>query len=165
MSETKSERHVRQWTRHLMADLREHRTEAASTLLAELVGLDGPNRWLLRPVLTELIRATAALIETAAPVPPNLVDCTLLINTADGRRVTIDDLDPPVRATMRAVLALLHHNPADAELQLDLIAESTDTAGTADAVLHAMLWTQSAVSACEQDGIPVPAWLATEPAA
>jgi hypothetical protein len=148
-----------------MADLRERRTDAASALLAELVGLDSPNRWLLRPVLSELTGATAALIEAAAPIPPNLADCTLLINTADGRRVTIDDLDPPVRATMRAVLARLHHNPADADLQLDLVADSTDAPGTADAVLHAMLWTQSAVSACEQSDIPVPGWLATEPAA
>ncbi|WP_163505913.1 hypothetical protein [Fodinicola acaciae] len=162
MSETKTERHVRQWTRHLMADLRECRTDAASALIAELVGPDGPNHWLLRPVLAELTRCTAALIEAAAPYPPNLVDCTLLINTADGRRVTIDDLDPPVRATMRAILALLHHNDADAELQLDLVADSTDAAGTADAILHAILWTQSAVTACEQSDLPVPAWLATE---
>jgi hypothetical protein len=65
-------------------------------------------------LLTELTRATAEMTAAQSLAPLNKVAYRLSISTLDGVPVVIDQLDPPVRAVLRAVLAQLHHDPTDA---------------------------------------------------
>jgi len=76
----------------------------------------------------------------------------------DGTKVEIDELEPPVRATMRALLAQVNGHPEDAADQLDLAVAGTERA-TAEAVVLALRWTVNAVESCAESGVPLPDWL------
>lgn len=84
----------------------------------------------VREIVAELINvATAAVRDSAGPLRDRAA-FAIDLRDDDDDRVTIDDLDPPVRATIRAMLADLNDCPEDAAIQLDLaVYEVGRTAG------------------------------------
>lgn len=76
----------------------------------------------------------------------------------DGSEVDIDALDPPVRATIRALLAHVNGYPEDAADQIAL-AVAGGVRGTAEAVVLALRWAVNAVESCTESGVPLPEWL------
>jgi hypothetical protein len=78
----------------------------------------------------------------------------------DGEEVSIDDIVPPIRAGIRALLADVNGDRETAEFQLDLAFRTSDpmTAGTV--ALHSLLWASDLVEQCEREHIRVPSWLA-----
>jgi hypothetical protein len=72
--------------------------------------------------------------------------------------VEIDELDPPVRATIRALLAAVNEHPEDAADQIAL-AVAGGLQATAEVVVLALRWTVNAVESCAETGVPLPDWL------
>lgn len=134
----------------------EHRAVAGS--LGLLTYADDQHHERLRHILGALIEATAAMtLDRAGPVGP---DAAFIIDLRcpDQSIVDIDDLDPPVRAVVRALLAEINMHPEDAADQLSL-AVAGDTCATVDAVVLALLWTVNALQWCEDNDVPAPDWL------
>lgn len=84
----------------------------------------------VREIVAELINvATNAVRDTAGPLRHRAA-FAIDLRDDDNDRVGIDDLEPPVRATIRAMLAELNGSPEDASFQLDLaVYEVGRTAG------------------------------------
>ena len=74
----------------------------------------------IRDIVAELINvATTAVRDCAGPMRDRAA-FAIDLRDDDNDRVGIDDLDPPVRATVRAMLADLNDSPEDASFQLEL---------------------------------------------
>jgi hypothetical protein len=94
----------------------------------------------VREVVAELINvATAAVRSTTAQFQNAAFAVDLRDDTND--RVGIDDLDPPVRATIRAMLAELNNSPDDASFQLDLAVRGVDRRTGLETVRRALTMT------------------------
>jgi hypothetical protein len=95
----------------------------------------------VREVVAELINvATAAVRDNAGPFPQQAAFAVDLRDD-DNDRVGIDELDPPVRATIRAMLAELNGSPDDASFQLDLAVRGVDRRTGLDTVRRALTMT------------------------
>lgn len=124
----------------------------------ELLG-DPDQRTRLRAVLRELVSATATMMLNRAEYPLNDHAYLLDLRDAEGVPVRIDDLSPPVRALVRAVLAELNGNPEDAEDQLDLAIHPDERYDPLDVLILALLWTVGSIEWCEEHDAPTPGWL------
>jgi len=101
----------------------------------------GELRPYVREVVAELINvATAAVRNNAGPFPQQAAFAVDLRDD-DNDRVGIDELDPPVRATIRAMLAELNGSPDDASFQLDLAVRGVDRRTGLDTVRRALTMT------------------------
>jgi len=95
----------------------------------------------VREVVAELISvATAAVRGSTQHVMGNAAFAVDLRDDANDR-VGIDELDPPVRATIRAMLAELNGSPDDASFQLDLAVHGIDRRTGIDTVRRALTMT------------------------
>jgi hypothetical protein len=95
----------------------------------------------VRDVVAELIHvATAAVRHSAAGFIGNAAFAVDLRDD-DNDRVGIDELEPPVRATIRAMLAELNGSPDDASFQLDLAVRGVDRRTGLDTVRRALTMT------------------------
>jgi hypothetical protein len=98
----------------------------------------------VREVVAELINvatsAVRASVSRAGPLPGNAAYAVDLRDDADDR-VGIDELEPPVRATIRAMLAELNGSPDDASFQLDLAVRGVDRRTGLDTVRRALTMT------------------------
>jgi len=126
--------------------------------LALLGYADTDERTRLRELLTALIEVTATLLRQHAEPSSELNMFGADLRRPDGSPVDIDELDPPVRATIRALLAQVNGHPEDATVQISL-AVAGDERATADAVVLALRWTVNAVESCAESGVPLPDWL------
>jgi len=98
-------------------------------------------RTYVREVVAELINvATAAVRDNAGPFPHQAAFAVDLRDD-DNDRVGIDELDPPVRATIRAMLAELNGSSDDASFQLDLAVRGVDRRTGLDTVRRALTMT------------------------
>jgi hypothetical protein len=96
----------------------------------------------VREVVAELINVATAAVRHRVDVvlPGNAAFAVDLRDDADDR-VGIDELDPPVRATIRAMLAELNGSPDDASFQLDLAVRGVDRRTGLDTVRRALTMT------------------------
>jgi hypothetical protein len=95
----------------------------------------------VREVVGELINvATAAVRNSAGQFFGNAAFAVDLRDDANDQ-VGIDELDPPVRATIRAMLAELNGAPEDASFQLDLAVRGVDRRTGLDTVRRALTMT------------------------
>jgi len=102
-------------------------------------------RGYVREIVAELINvATTAVRESAGPLRDRAA-FAIDLRDDDNDRVGIDDLEPPVRATIRAMLADLNDSPEDAAFQLDLavrgVGESAGLETGLDTVRRALTMT------------------------
>lgn len=112
----------------------------------------------LRQILSTLIEATASLLLRHAEPSPDSGMFAVDLRRPDGSEVDIDALDPPVRATIRALLAHVNGFPEDGADQIEL-AVAGGVRGTAEAVVLALRWAVNAVESCAESGVPLPDWL------
>lgn len=95
----------------------------------------------VREIVAELINvATAAVRDTAGPLRETAA-FAIDLRDDDNDRVVIDDLEPPVRATIRALLAELNGSPDDASFQLDLAMRGVDHRSGLDTVRRVLTMT------------------------
>jgi hypothetical protein len=110
-------------------------------------------------VVGELIRAAVQMVSVRADAKPAETLFAVDIRDDDDHAVVIDQLDPPLRATVRALLAELNGHPEDAEFQLELALRDIDMEATLEVVVHALLWTIGMLEWCEDEGVDAPDWL------
>jgi hypothetical protein len=137
---------------------RQGQVDAVVGSLSLLGYADPAQRERLRRILGTLIDATSTMLlqhaEPAAETGMFAVDLT----DSDGSTVDIDELEPPVRATIRALLASVNGCPEDAADQVTL-AVAGELRATAEVVVMALRWAVNAVESCAESGVPVPDWL------
>jgi hypothetical protein len=108
----------------------------------------------VREIVAELINvATTAVRDSAGPLRDRAA-FAIDLRDDENDRVGIDDLEPPVRATIRAMLADLNNSPEDAAFQLDLavrgIGTSTGIETGLDTVRRALTMTVGLLHWSEQ---------------
>jgi hypothetical protein len=106
----------------------------------------------VREVVAELINvATAAVRHSTGRIH----DAAFAVDLRDDAndRVGIDELDPPVRATIRAMLAELNGSPDDASFQLDLAVRGVDRRTGLDTVRRALTMTIGLLHWSEQSEV------------
>lgn len=112
----------------------------------------------LRQILGALIEATAAITRARAAARQLSGVFGADLRRADESTVDIDTIDPPVRATIRALLAAVNDAPEDAADQVALAVAGGDRAAV-EVVLLALDWTVNAVESCADCGVSPPNWL------
>lgn len=119
---------------------------------------DPGQRERLKQILATLIETSSSLLLRHAKPDADSGMFAVDLRRPDGSEVDIDALDPPVRATIRALLAHVNGYPEDAADQIAL-AVAGGVRGTAEAVVLALRWAVNAVESCTESGVPLPEWL------
>jgi hypothetical protein len=117
-------------------------------------------RELLRQVLTELLRAAAAMMVCQIGGVGSNAAIVLDLRKVDGSTVDIDQLEPEVRAVVRALLAEINEHPEDTADQVTL-AMAGDPCPLVDGIALVLMWTISAMAWCTDHDEPAPRWLTT----
>jgi hypothetical protein len=150
---------IRARTRALVAMARDGDTaglvDALDRLTAERAE-DGPGP---HQVVGELISAAVQMVSLRAGSMPAHTLFAVDIRDDGDHAVAIDHLDPPLRATIRALLAELNGHQDDARFQLELALRDIDMEATLEVVVHALLWTIGMLEWCEDEGVDAPDWL------
>src|ERR1700716_3943115 len=116
----RSELEVRATVARLVNLARDGEVDAVVCSLSLLSYADPAQRDRLRQILAVLIEATASMLLRHSEPSPDSGMFAVDLCRPDGSIVDIDDLDPPVRATIRALLAAVNEHPEDAADQLEL---------------------------------------------
>ncbi|MET0133066.1 MAG: hypothetical protein ABW215_05685 [Kibdelosporangium sp.] len=110
-------------------------------------------------VVGELISAAVQMVAVRADARPAETLFAVDIRDDEDHEVVIDQLEPPMRATIRALLAELNGHPDEARFQLELALRDIDIEATLEVVVHALLWTIGMLEWCEDEGFDAPDWL------
>ncbi|OLR94316.1 hypothetical protein [Actinokineospora bangkokensis] len=122
--------------------------------------LSGPDhRDRLSAVLRELVEATAGMMLCRADSADAEKAFVLDLRDEEGNPVVVDELDPPVRALVRALLAELNGRPEDTGFQLELALLDDPRFDPVDVLVLALLWTVGSIEWCEEHDAPTPGWL------
>jgi hypothetical protein len=95
----------------------------------------------VREIVAELINVATTAVRDYAGTLQDRAAFAVDLRDDDNDRVGIDDLEPPVRATIRAMLAELNGSPEDASFQLDLAVRGVDQRSGLDTVRRALTMT------------------------
>lgn len=95
----------------------------------------------VRAVVAELIQVAATAVRDNADRQGCDLAFAVDLRDDDNSSVSIDQLAPPIRATIRALLADLNGHPEDAEFQLDLAVRQLDPMTGLDTVRRALTMT------------------------
>ncbi len=95
----------------------------------------------VREVVAELINVATSAVRSSAGALRDKAAFAVDLRDDSNDRVGIDELDPPVRATIRAMLAELNGSPDDASFQLDLAVLGVDRRTGLDTVRRALTMT------------------------
>lgn len=158
MSELGRSRDLRAILANLIALIERGSTRRALECLALIVTTEeAPHDW-LRAALDELVTASADLV--VASCPPDGGDLyELELRDEAQSAVDIDQVDPPLRATMRALLAKVNGQPAATADQIDLVLAGGLPAAV-DCVLTLLRWTGNLRDWCRSRDLATPDWLA-----
>jgi hypothetical protein len=95
----------------------------------------------VREVVAELIQVAATAVRDTAGVRWDDLAFAVDLRDDDNSTVSIDELAPPARATIRALLADLNGHPEDAAFQLDLAVRRLDPLTGLETVRRALTMT------------------------
>lgn len=95
----------------------------------------------VRDVVAELIQVAATAVRHTAGRNRGDLAFAVDLRDDDNNTVSIDELAPPVRATIRALLADLNGHPDDVAFQLDLAVRQLDPLTGLDTVRRALTMT------------------------
>ncbi|SFA90990.1 hypothetical protein SAMN05216266_102136 [Amycolatopsis marina] len=132
-------REVRELAERMLTLARAKDLSTLAVLIGRLVGKYAPQRHLLRPLLLELVGHTVEAIPAQRGTHPREVFVADLSDD-QGAGVEVDEVDPALRAMLRAVLAALNGAPADVVDQVDLVVGDRDPVAKSNAVVHGLLW-------------------------
>ncbi|WP_307849786.1 hypothetical protein [Qaidamihabitans albus] len=136
---------VRSITDRMLSVTRRHDMDMLAELITRLIGRHSPQRHLFEPVLLELValigRALQDRADRAARDENEMFVVDVLDDSDDDcAAVGIDEIQPALRAILRAVLATLNDDGDDARFQVGLVADDPDPLARLDAVVHALRW-------------------------
>lgn len=140
MTHSELRRDVHQLADQLVDLVRRQDYDTLATVVPRVAGRQGADTHLFTPVLLALTTEAARRIRAQAGdvSPDDLFTVGLEIDAEGG--MGVDDLDPPLRASLRAVLAELHDDRQNTLVQLDFITRDDDALGRLDALLHLVSW-------------------------
>lgn len=115
----------------------------------------------LRHILFELVDLTAATVLAKAEAMGVVGMFEADLRRADESTMDIDALTPPVRATLRAFLALVNGHPEDAADQVEFVLRGGGEA-TINAITVTLRWAVTMLDWLRHNNVAAPAWL--EPA-
>lgn len=95
----------------------------------------------VRDVVAELIQVAVTAVRDTTDATRGDIAFAVDLRDEDDVQVSIDDLAPPARATVRALLADLNGNADDAAFQLDLVVRNLDPLAGLDTVRRALTMT------------------------
>ena len=101
---------------------------------------------LLRAVVDELLQVSAAAVHAIAGDPGPDATYMLDLCDADGAPTDIDQVDPPQRAVIRALLARLAGHEDDVSAQLDIALTGTAREDAAEVLSTALMWAMDTLS-------------------
>jgi hypothetical protein len=140
--------------------IREGCYEDTITVLAQLaVAPDTAAGSAARSATELLVRAAADMLCALAERDGRDRSFAVRLTGEDADDVSIDDVDPPVRATIRALLAEANGDRESADIQLDLAFFRPDDAVATTVALQALVWAVGLANTCEEQGVGFPAWL------
>ncbi|AHH98157.1 hypothetical protein GCM10010174_79950 [Kutzneria viridogrisea] len=152
------------WTRSHLRDavclLRAEDPQGAIMALENLyqteedTGLDN-----LRDAANELVSASAQMLRALSEHAGAGGELQMHLGDLEGAPIPVDEVEPPLRATYRSLLAELNEDHESAAIQLDLLFARDEPQETVTALLHLLLWAASLLDDCERGGARVPAWL------
>ena len=134
----------------LVALVRDGELDAVTGSL-NLLSLAGGHR--LRLILNALIDASASMLISKASTMGVRGTFTADIRQNDESMIDIDRVDPPVRATIRALLAAVNGCPQDAAEQVTLAVAGGQRA-TVQVITLAIRWTINAMDCVTDDARP-----------
>jgi hypothetical protein len=139
MTHSELRRDVQQLADQLVDLVRRQDYDTLATTVPRVVGKQGAEAHLFTPVLLALASEAAARIRAATDVhPQDIFTVGLEMDAEHG--LSVDDLDPPLRASLRAVLSELHDDRENTLVQLGFITRDDDSLGRLDALLHLVSW-------------------------
>jgi hypothetical protein len=147
---------ARAGARELVHVAREGDTESVFNVLRRLTegAVDA------QEIVGQLVAATAQMMLLRAGDAPEDVTYAIDLRNDEEFGVPIDELTPPLRATVRALLAELNGHSEEAQFQLELALCRQTVPTTLDVVVHCLLWTIGMLEWCEEQDRPAPEWLA-----
>nr|WP_052478467.1 hypothetical protein [Kibdelosporangium sp. MJ126-NF4]CEL18305.1 hypothetical protein [Kibdelosporangium sp. MJ126-NF4]CTQ97790.1 hypothetical protein [Kibdelosporangium sp. MJ126-NF4] len=150
---------ARAGARELVAVARQGDTAGVFDVLRRLTGDDGIVGSDTRMIVGQLVSASAQMMLMRVGEQAEDVTYAVDLRDDDEFAVPIDELEPPLRATVRALLAELNGRPDEAGFQLDLALYEQTVPTTLDVVVHSLLWTIGLLEWCEAERQTPPAWL------
>jgi hypothetical protein len=116
-------------------------SDGLTSALETVVDQGDELRAYVRDVVAELIQVGATAVRDS--VGPDTADPAFAVDLRDATNesVSIDELEPQARATIRALLADLNGAPDDAEFQLDLAVRQLDPLTGLETVRRALTMT------------------------
>lgn len=105
----------------------------------------------VRAVMAELIRVATTAVRIGIGNPTERTAYTIDLRDGADDQVSIDELDPPSRATIRAMLAELNGSTDDASIQLDLAVQRLDPLTGLETVRRALTMTVGVLSWSQED--------------
>ncbi|ONI82820.1 hypothetical protein ALI144C_17250 [Actinosynnema sp. ALI-1.44] len=150
---------ARAGARELVTVARQGDTTGVFDVLRKLTGSDDIAGADTRLVVGQLVSASAQMMLLRVGAQPQDVTYAVDLRDDDEFAVPIDELEPPLRATVRALLAQLNGRPDEADFQLDLALCEQTVPTTLDVVVHSLLWTIGLLEWCEAEAQSPPEWL------
>jgi hypothetical protein len=115
--------------------------DGLSSALETVVDQGEELRPYIRDVVAELTQVAATAVRHTAGREGGNLAFAVDLRDDEETRVSIDELAPPVRATIRALLAELNGNSEDAAFQLDLVVRQLEPETGLDTVRRALTMT------------------------
>ena len=112
----------------------------------------------LRHILIELVELTAEMLQAKATALGSSGIFEMDLRRPDNSVVEIDTLDPPLRATMRALLAQVNGRSMDTADQVDRVLFGGQRAAT-ESILVTLRWATSMLDWCRYNEVAAPDWL------
>lgn len=100
----------------------------------------------VRAVVAELIRVATTAVRFGIGNQSDRTAYSIDLRDSTDDQVSIDELDPPARATIRAMLAELNGSTEDASIQLDLAVQQLDPLTGLETVRRALTMTISVLT-------------------
>jgi hypothetical protein len=152
------ERRARDTARQLVLLAKDGNVDTVAGIVRLLTEPNLRQQGLLRQVLTELLRAAASMMVRQIGGVGADTAVVLDLRKADGSEVDIDQLEPEVRAVVRALLAEINGHQDDTADQISL-ALAGDPCPLVDGIVLVLVWTVCAMTWCEDNDEPAPGWL------
>lgn len=140
MTHSELQRDVQQLAEHLVDVVTRQDYDTLAALVPRVLGKQSPDRRLFVPLLAELVLEVALRIRARTRDVAAEDLFTVGLSADDETGADVDQLDPPLRATLRAVLAELNGDHENSLLQLDFVHRDPDPLGRLDALLHLVSW-------------------------
>lgn len=150
---------ARAGARELVHVARDGDTDRVYDALREITKGRRSDRPDTRMIVGQLVAASAQMMLLRVETHPDEVTYAVDLRDDDEFNVPIDELAPPLRATVRALLAELNGRPDEAGFQLDLALREEEVPSRLDVVVHSLLWTIGLLEWCEAEDQPAPEWL------